>query len=64
MDFDKGLMLTEIADGVSVEDIRAATKSMFKVCMVVCYVRYSVVTCYRPLMQVSDNLIAMKQAGQ
>ena len=34
MDFEKGLTLTEIADGVSVEDVKAATGCRFKVRMV------------------------------
>ena len=33
VDFENGLTLTEIADGVSVEDIKAATDSLFKVCV-------------------------------
>ena len=33
VDFDNGLTLIEIADGVSVEDIKAATKCSFKVNM-------------------------------
>ena len=32
MDQAKGLVLSEIADGVSVEDIKAATGCSFKVC--------------------------------
>ena len=31
VDFDDGLTLIEIADGVSVEDIKAVTKCSFKV---------------------------------
>ena len=31
VDFEKGLTLTEVGEGVSVEDIKAATKSNFKV---------------------------------
>lgn len=31
VDFEKGLTLTEIGEGISVEDIRAATKCNFKV---------------------------------
>ena len=33
VDFEKGLTLTEIGEGVSVEDVKAATKCNFKVCM-------------------------------
>ena len=33
VDFEKGLTLTEIGEGVSVEDIKAATKCNFKVCV-------------------------------
>ena len=33
VDFDKGLTLTEIADGVSIDDIKASTKCTFKVCV-------------------------------
>ena len=31
VDFEKGLTLTEVGEGVSVEDIKAATKCNFKV---------------------------------
>ena len=33
VDFEKGLTLTEIGEGISVEDIKAATKCNFKVCV-------------------------------
>ena len=33
VDFEKGLTLTEIGEGVSVEDVKAATKCNFKVCV-------------------------------
>ena len=32
VDHEKGLTLTEFAEGVSVEDIRAVTKAPFEVC--------------------------------
>lgn len=31
MDFEKGLTLTEIGEGISVEDVKAVTKCNFKV---------------------------------
>ena len=33
VDFEEGLTLTEIADGVSIEDIKTVTKCNFKVCV-------------------------------
>lgn len=63
VDFEKGLMLTEIADGVSIEDIKAVTKCNFKVCVLGRGSSASIICCVVSL-QVSDNLIPMKQAGQ
>ena len=36
VDAEKGLTLIELAEGVSLEDVRAATGCQFEVCVCVC----------------------------